>query len=91
MDKNKFLIALGARVRALRTEQKISQQSLAGICNFEKANMSRIENGGTNPTVLTLLKISTALKINLSDLMDHEGLKHEKRNTPINDRESPDA
>ena len=75
MDQNKFLIALGVRIRELRTKQNISQQELAGICDFEKANMSRIENGGTNPTVMTLLKICAALKISLAELLDHEDLK----------------
>ena len=75
MDNSKFLTALGVRIKALRSEQNLSQQELAGICDFEKANMSRIENGGTNPTILTLLKISTALKINVCDLLQHEDLK----------------
>jgi transcriptional regulator with XRE-family HTH domain len=75
MDNSKFLTALGIRIKELRTKQNISQQELAGVCDFEKANMSRIENGGTNPTILTLLKISAALKINLSDLLDHDDLK----------------
>ena len=75
MDNSKFLTALGVRIKALRVEQNLSQQELAGLCDFEKANMSRIENGGTNPTILTLLKISTALKINISELLDHEELK----------------
>ena len=75
MDNSKFLTALGIRIKELRTKQNISQQELAGVCNFEKANMSRIENGGTNPTILTLLKISAALKISLSDLLDHKDLK----------------
>ena len=75
MDQNKFLVALGVRIRELRTKQNISQQELAGICDFEKANMSRIESGGTNPTVMTLLKISAALKISLAELLDHEDLK----------------
>lgn len=75
MDNSKFLTALGIRIKELRTKQNISQQELAGLCDFEKANMSRIENGGTNPTIVTLLKISAALKINLSELLDHEDLK----------------
>ena len=75
MDQNKFLVALGVRIRELRTKQNISQQELAGICDFEKANMSRIESGGTNPTVMTLLNIRAALKISLAELLDHEDLK----------------
>lgn len=79
MDNSKFLTALGVRIKALRSAQNLSQQELAGICDFEKANMSRIENGGTNPTILTLLKISTALKINVCDLLCHEDLRSFKQ------------
>ena len=75
MDNSKFLTALGVRIKALRVEQNLSQQELAGLCDFEKANMSRIENGVTNPTILTLLKISLALKIDLCDLLQHEDLR----------------
>ena len=44
MDNSKFLKALGGRIKALRSDQNISQQELAGVCDFEKANMSRIES-----------------------------------------------
>lgn len=75
MENSKFLNALGVRIKELRSEQGISQQELAGVCDFEKANMSRIESGGTNPTILTLLKICIALNINLHELLDHDDLK----------------
>jgi transcriptional regulator with XRE-family HTH domain len=61
---------IGARVRTLRESKGISQQNLAAICNFEKANLSRLEAGRTNPTVSTLYKISQALEISLSDIVD---------------------
>jgi len=72
MDNDKFLIALGHRIRKIRTEKKMTQQVLAGLCNFEKANMSRIEKGNTNPTILTLRKISKGLGVHLIDLLDHQ-------------------
>ena len=63
---------IGKRIREVREEKKVSQQDLASICNFEKANMSRIEAGRTNCTISTLYKISRALQISLSDLVDVE-------------------
>ena len=57
-------------VRKLREEKNITQQDLAALCNFEKSNMARIESGRTNPTLLTLYKISSALKVSLSLLVD---------------------
>lgn len=61
MSEIKFLAALGARVREVRKEKGITQTKLAETCEIEKANMSRVESGQTNVTVLTLRKISKAL------------------------------
>lgn len=61
---------IGQRIRELRESKGFSQQNLAAICNFEKANLSRIEAGRTNPTVSTLYKISQALEITISELVD---------------------
>jgi len=70
MNESELSKSLGARIRKLREEQNISQQDLAAICNFEKSNMARIESGRTNPTFLTLHKISVALNVSLSLLVD---------------------
>jgi len=63
---------IGERIRLIRESKGISQQNLAAICNFEKANLSRIEAGRTNPTISTLYKISQALEITISELVDVE-------------------
>jgi transcriptional regulator with XRE-family HTH domain len=63
---------IGERIRQLRETKGISQQNLAAFCNFEKANLSRIEAGRTNPTISTLYKISQALEITISELVDVE-------------------
>ncbi len=63
---------LGNRIRKLREERNISQQTLAEMCNIEKSNMARIEAGRTNPTLLTMYKISSALKISLAELVDFD-------------------
>ena len=64
---------IGNRIRDLRESKGISQQNLAAICNFEKANLSRIEAGRTNPTISTLYKISQALDITIAEIVDVEG------------------
>ena len=63
---------LGNRIRKLREERNISQQTLAEMCNIEKSIMARIEAGRTNPTLLTMYKISSALKISLAELVDFD-------------------
>ena len=63
---------IGNRIRILRESKGISQQNLAAVCNFEKANLSRIEAGRTNPTISTLYKISQALGTTLTELVSVE-------------------
>ena len=60
------------KIRMLRQEKGMTQQSLADECDIEKPNLSRIENGNTNPTIKSLWKISNALNIKLKDLIDIE-------------------
>lgn len=67
MAEKKFLANLGARIKELRLSKKLTQNDLAIQCNFEKASMSRIESGKTNVTVLTLLKISNALEVDIQE------------------------
>ena len=70
MDKVEALIKIGLKIKNLRDEKKISQQDLAAACDFEKSSMSRIESGRTNLTIGTLLKISSALNVELTDIVD---------------------
>lgn len=72
MEISQLKKKIGERIRDLRESKGISQQNLAAICNFEKANLSRIEAGRTNPTVSTMYKISQALDITLTELVDVE-------------------
>ena len=71
-EKDQLLVKIGIQIKSLREQKKISQQYLAALCNFEKANMRRIEAGRTNPTIYTLYKISQALMDSLSDIVDVE-------------------
>ena len=68
MAQDSFIIGLGNRIRELRLKNKMSQNDLAMLCNFEKATMSRIESGKSNPTVRTLIIISRALDVHIVEL-----------------------
>ncbi len=72
-DENKdsekqYLIALGKRIKALRLEKNISQTEVAYRCGFDKSNYNTIESGKRNVTIISLLKISKALEVSLTDL-----------------------
>ena len=58
------------KIIQIREIKGITQQDLAAACNFEKSNMSIIEAGRTNFTISTLFKISQALGVRLTDLVD---------------------
>lgn len=68
MNETALLYKLGERIKALRTSRDMTQNDLAIECNFEKARMSRIESGQSNPTIRTLYKICTALEVDISEL-----------------------
>ena len=70
MERNIFLIQLGSRIRKIRKQKGMTQQYLSTVSEIEKANLSRIESGMTNPTVLTLLKICNAFEVRVTDLFN---------------------
>ena len=56
-------IKVGKRIQEIRIEKEMSQQDLAAKCNFEKSNMSRLESGGANATLLTIQIVANALGV----------------------------
>ncbi|WP_295718436.1 helix-turn-helix transcriptional regulator [Mucilaginibacter sp.] len=64
-----FLKKLGERITAIRKEKDVKQVELSSRLNIEKANLSRIEAGNTNPTILMLRKICKHLEIDWDDLL----------------------
>lgn len=67
MQDDKFLESLGAKIKKIRMSKNVSQIKLATDCDFDKASMSRMESGQTNPTILTLRKVSNALDVHISE------------------------
>lgn len=72
MNEQQLFIKIGDKIKEIRLSQNMSQQDLAAKCNFEKANMSRIEAGRTNLTIKNIYKISIALGVKLKELVDVE-------------------
>ncbi|WP_271407330.1 helix-turn-helix domain-containing protein [Tenacibaculum soleae] len=63
---------VGNNIQNIREEKGLSQVDLASkmLGRFDTTNISRIESGRTNPTLFTLYRISEALEVPLSDLVD---------------------
>ncbi len=66
----KILIAFGKHLHGLRTQRKLSLESLAFDADMEISQIHRIEKGIINPTLSTLNAIAKALNIPLKDLLD---------------------
>jgi len=66
MTDKELLTRIGKNIKKIRKEKKIHQYELSDLCRFEKASLSRLENGKTNATALTLLKVSNALGVHIS-------------------------
>ncbi len=72
MEKQELLKNVGKRIQEIRNNKGLTQVELVGKINGEidTTNISRIEAGRTNPTIFTLYRISEALEVKLSDLLD---------------------
>jgi transcriptional regulator with XRE-family HTH domain len=58
---------VGAHVRRLRTQQKISLRKLAGQTGFSPSFMSQVENGQVSPSISSMEKIATALGVTMGE------------------------
>ena len=58
---------VGARIKELRNNLKISQEELADRANVHRTYIASLEVGKRNVSIVTLEKIVNALEITLSD------------------------
>ncbi len=67
-----FLKLIGKRIQTIRKKQKMSLSDVALKIGIETSNLSVIENGKSNPQVLTYAKIAFALDCDLREFFDFE-------------------
>jgi transcriptional regulator with XRE-family HTH domain len=67
-----LLKLIGNRIRELRKERKLSLRDVAFKIGMEPSNLSVIENGKSNPQILTFARIASALNVGLSDLFNFD-------------------
>jgi len=60
--------ALGAALKALRLEKKMTQQDLAHEADLTVAHLSKIERGLTNPTWGTVAALAEGLGVSLVEV-----------------------
>ena len=64
-----YLIELGAEVKQLRNQRKLSLETLGAEIGLDASNLQKIEQG-QNLTLNTLLKLCICLKISPAKLFD---------------------
>jgi len=69
MDEKEFLTKLSKKIRHLRKLRRMSQEELAFKAGIDRSYMGNIERGESSPTIITVFKISRALKVNMPQLL----------------------
>jgi len=72
-DEEKELVRrICERLVKNRQEQGISQQKLSEMAGISRTGLRHVESLETSPTMYSLLKMSKALEVDLSDLLRQE-------------------
>lgn len=67
--KHPFLVALGARVSALRSRRGMTRKALALAADVSERHLANMEYGVGNASVLVLLQVASALQCTVSELI----------------------
>lgn len=67
--EEKYFQKLGAKIKRLREAKEMDQKSFAFDCEIGRTQLYMIENGKTNPRLLTLMKIADGLEISIDELL----------------------
>lgn len=62
--------SVGESLKQFRNQKGLSQKELAGLAAMSRMQLSRLEKNQSNPTLETLLKLSTVLQIPLKKLVE---------------------
>jgi hypothetical protein len=81
MEKLEIFKQVGKNIQQIRQSKGLSQVDLVGCIegNIDTTNISRIEQGRTNPTLLTLYRIAQALEVPLIDLVRDSTAKSSRK------------
>ena len=68
MPKHPQLVAIGAQIRALRSREGYSQEGFAAKIGMDRAYFGGVERGERNVAALNLIRIATALHVEVGEL-----------------------
>ena len=67
--KNPFLVALGDRVRALRSRQGMTRKAVSIAADVSERHLANLEYGVGNASILVLVQVANALQCSLAELL----------------------
>jgi len=73
-EEKKLLEEFGRNLRLKRAGKKISQERLALIAGIHRNYVGMLERGEQNPTLMTLIKLSKSLEMDITELLPPEKL-----------------
>jgi len=79
MAEQDYRKQLGARIKALRKQQKMTQKELAAVVGITFGQLNKYESGLNNPSPEVLIKIADSLSTSLDALMTG----HRPDNLPV--------
>lgn len=79
LDAGATVAFIGNRIRELRAQRNLTLQALAEHTGLSSSMLSLVERGKTSPSIGTLVAISSALGIHMSDLLDNRSQHREDR------------
>lgn len=87
VDPDPVLMALGARIRDVRSELKLTRRALATQAGMSERYLAEIENGSGNVSIARLGQVAAALEMDLRSLFEpHDPLTEQVRNATPEER-----
>ena len=71
-EKDPFLIALGERLRALRSRRGLTRKALAKLADVSERHLANVESGVGNASIQLLRQITTVLNCTLAEMIGDE-------------------
>jgi XRE family transcriptional regulator, aerobic/anaerobic benzoate catabolism transcriptional regulator len=68
-DRHPFLVALGERVRAIRSRRGMTRKAVSLAADVSERHLANLEYGTGNASILVLLQVAQALQCTLSELL----------------------
>ena len=67
-----YLKKFGENLKKIRTVKGLSQRGLASLCSIDHSDISKMEKGGINITILTVRELASALEVKPRKLLDFD-------------------